>query len=837
MTTNSFLPAVTDVAESGLIRASSAIRLASVQSVRLRRNESNKNDKEAELSPFLKHRRVLQDISAWPQNLTVSLNLLTQPEPAYPLNGKTELAIVITSTGSDREPVTADLLNRTANLYGLLATYLDKAEFEMVTSEAELIRWITPLQPTSVYLIDRHRDSLALTVPAGTNQRKAHPVGFLAPSSRRERQEDGQKRVDYLFPWYQDSSCDLALVLEALLFHPAPVWLHVRLRPGRAADEERAELEKSLTLCEELLNGGHGAESILSLQARALREALSDRLWQKSRDAFQGSCFLCSASSIDDALVTAVANEISSVPAVKDHPYLPLNGGFSLTPMSGWNFLDPDFFSPNGILTVDEAACVFRIPWPETIDPQGLTIKSHRTGLITPALLQRQSADMQLLGINRHRGHINEVRVSDDDRMRHTLVMGQTGTGKSVFLEGMALEDILRGKGICFIDPHGDSIEKILQHYPEKRIDDLVLVDFLNEERIVPLNLIAFANAEERDHLIDDLYAWIDLEYDMRMTGGPIFESYFRAFLRLVMEEEVAKECIPTIHDFLRIFNDRTFRNYCRDRCSDAEVARVIDMALDAGGDSSLNNITPYVTSKINRFFANQTIKVMTGQEKSSLDFNEIMNGGKVLLINLGRGRFGDSTASLLASQIVSRIQIAAMNRIKTQASDRRDFFLYVDEFQTIASAPFIAMLSEARKFRLGLILANQYADQLNNRRVGSEDSVLNALLGNVGNTTCFRLGINDAQTMAGVYHPNFQSTDLTNLPVGSCYVNIKTSGTNPCSFSLETRNIEALHRPDYIARLRSVGQSRHSISRQEAAMNLVRHATRISRLEKNRNE
>ena len=837
MASNSFLPAVTDVAESGLVRASTAIRLSSVQSVRLRQSEDSTPPKGSAPTPFQKHRHVLQALAAWPANLTISLNLLTRPEPAFPLNGRVELAIVITATGEVRETVVADLLNRTANLYALLATYLDKAEFEMVTSESELVRWITPLQPTSVFRLDRYRESLALSVPEGTTPKKIRQVGFLTSSAGKEPQPNRQKRMDYLFPWFQDASCDLALVLEALLFHPAPVWMQVRLRPARATIDERSELERSLTVCEELLGRGSQAESILSLQTKALREALSDRLWQINQQVFLGSCFLCSESRIDDALATAVANEISSLPNVREQPHLPLKGGFTLTPVDGWHFLAPDSFSPNGVLTVDEAACAFRVPWPETIDPQGLTVKYHRTGLIAPALLQQQRADMLPLGTNRHRGHINEVLISDEDRMRHTLVMGQTGTGKSVFLEGLALSDISRKKGICFLDPHGDSIEKILQHYPEERIDDLIIIDFLNEERIIPFNLIAFNDEEERDRLIDDLYAWIDFEYDMKLTGGPMFESYFRTFLRLIMDDEVARKCTPTIHDFLRVFNDRSYRLYCRNRCSDPEVEQMVEQALEAGGEASLNNMAPYVTSKFNRFFTNRTVKIMTGQEENGLNFREIMDEGKVLLINLGKGRFGNATASLLASQIVSRIQIAAMNRIKSSASERRDFFLYVDEFQTVASEPFISMLSEARKFRLGLVLANQYADQLNTRRVGSDDSVLNALLGNVGNTTCFRLGINDAQTMASVFHPVFQRTDLTNLPVGCCYVNLKTNGANPCSFSLETRNVERLHRPGYVDRLREVGQRRHSIPREEARKNIIRHSWEVSQLCKHSND
>jgi hypothetical protein len=830
-------PAIDDHEEAGQVRVSSAICLASIQSVKLRRNIEDDKFKDDRFSPFRLHRQILQALASWPENITLSMNLLTIPEPAFPLGGKVEIAIVITVSGTDRQVVITDLISRCANLYALLATFLDGAEFEIIPPEdlkeknsKELKRWLKPLQPKFVYNIDRFLDSFTLAKETLKASRKEY-IGFLSSSTSTSIPIAGVPKINYLFPWHQERDSDLAMVLEALLFHPAPIWLQVRLRPALVSAVEKAVLEESLTVCEELISGAYSAQSILSVQTKALREAISERMWQQNRQAFHGGCFLCSESALDDALVTAVAHEISSMPNVKDQPYLPLNGGVSITPLAVQNFLNPDYFSQHGIMTVDEAACAFRIPWPEKIDPQGLPIKTHRTGLIDPVLLHRNTSDMLLLGSNRHSGHINPVRVSDEDRMLHTCVMGQTGTGKSVFLESMILQDIAKGKGVCFIDPHGDSVEKILQLYPEKRIDDLVLIDFLDRKRVIPFNLLAYRDVEERDRIIDDLYGWLDLTYDLKITGGPIFEMYFRGYLRLLMSHEPRIDFKPTLIDFLRLFNDSNFRKYCLSKCQDPAVMRIIDQTVEAGGEASLNNITPYITSKLNRFFNNEDLKLMVGQTEMSLDFTEMMNSGKVMLVNLGRGRFGEIAAGLLASQIVSRLQSAAMKRIAMKAEDRRDFFLYVDEFQNVASEPFIAMLSEARKFRLGLILANQYADQLDKRNTSSGNSVLKAVLGNVGNTTCFRLGINDAKTMEGVFQPTFNSKDLINLPIGTCYVNLKTGQSNPVSFSLETKYLKGAVRPGYANKLRQASNAKFTISLEHARSDLESNNSQIDTL------
>lgn len=829
-----FFPAIIEREDGGQIRATAAIRLASLQSVRLRKSVFAWEEEKTP-SPYSLHRPLLQALADWPENVTISLNLLTLPVPEYPLSGKIETAILVTVMSGNRQEAIADLLGRTANLFSLLTTFLDKAEFEMITpaEQYEIERWMQPFSPASVYAIDRYRDTFVLALDPKEYSGGNHPIGFLS-SAQDKKSSRGAPSIPYLFPWFQGVPCDLATVADALLFHPSPLWLQCRLRPARMGKEELAELEKSLTVCEELLGRDQSAQSILSQQAQALRKALSERMWQQNRQVFRGGVFMCSESPLDEALVAAVAEVISPVPETDAQSHLSVKGGVSVNSLPAAAFLDPDYFSPSGIMTVEEASCAFRIPYPGAADPPGFPIKSFRTGLVASSILQETTPDMILLGHNRHRGHINPVRVSDEDRFRHMVVMGQTGTGKSVFLEGLAISDIIRGKGICFIDFHGDSIEKILQHYPEERADDLVLLDFLDREKVVPFNILACRDDEERDKIIDDLYGWISLNYNLSIAGGPVFEQYFRSFTRMLMAQELRSHFQPTIADFSRLFVDSDFRGFCMRKIQDEDVRRSVSQAIAARGEGDIDNMAPYVASKLNRFVLDKGLQLMTGQEAMSLDFQDFLNNGKVVLINLGRGRFGDTISGLLASQIVGRFQNAAMKRIDMKPDERREFFLIIDEFQNCTTEPFIAMLAEARKFKMGLVLANQYADQLERRRTESGDSVLKAVLGNVGATVCFRLGVNDAKTMGDVFYPTFSSEDLVNLPLGNCYINLKTSRSNPTSFSLETTYVERQERSSHVARLREISNRKYTISVEAARCNLLKHNEAMENLTKN---
>ncbi|MFH2124122.1 MAG: DUF87 domain-containing protein [Pseudomonadota bacterium] len=828
---NSLFPAVVVLMEDGKLRVSSAMRLNALQSIKLEKKDNKEDSKtETRYNSLFLHSQILQALAAWPTHLTVTLNLLTVPVAAFPLGGKVQIAIVLTAHGTEQKQLIAELLSRFANLFALLGSYYKEAEFEMITNFQELRKWVRPFRPTTVAMIDRIQETYTLAKPQ-KNSKSPLAVGFLSSANRIETvpNEDKTSTIDYLFPWHQDPYADLANVLEALLYHPSAIWFQIRLRSALVGEDEKQKLEEDLTHCAELLSNKYPPESVLFIQTQALRQAISERIWQLNRPVFQGGCFLCSESTMDETLINAIANEIASRPDVKEEPYLPLKGGFSITRLAPENFLKPDYFSKH-IFTVEEAACAFRIPHGRHKDPHGLPIKRYRTGLIAPSLLSNDQREL-LLGINRHSGHVNEVRIADEDRMRHMAIMGMTGVGKSVFLESLVLQDIVQGKGCCFIDPHGDSVEKILHLYPEERIDDLVLIDYLDRDQIIPFNILRYNDSEERDRIIDDIYNWCDETYNLRETGGPMFEIYYRSFMRLLMGEMPRTDFQPIMADFMRLFIDEKFRNYCLSQCQSTDVRRMLRQAKAATGDASLSAVAPYITSKVNRFFASEAMQLLMGQESLALDFPTIMDQGKVVLVNLGRGRFGQTTTGFLASQIVSRLQSAAMQRINIPAEERRDFYLYIDEFQTVASDSFISMLSQARKFKLGLVIANQYADQLDKRSLISGDSVLKAILGNVGATVCFRLGVNDAKTMEDVFRPDFKEQDLSNLPVGNCYVNLKARSKNPCSFSMETSYLKWESRPEHVAKLRKSSNHHYAVSLEEAKRNLQLHNEELDAL------
>ncbi len=828
MTPKNYWPAI-DIRDYGSkCMTTAAVRLASLQSVRLRRKRRepvSENEKMFTYHPYHIHLPLLHALAKMPSDVFFHLNLLTYPYPAYPLSGKVEMAILISSTGENRQDVVSELLARYVNLFSLLSTFLPHAEFEVVRDDIELKKWLNPFMPTSAFAIDRYEDAFSLTVDPDANH--SNSIGFLTSVQKKEE----IPAIRYLFPWFQNGLYDYSHIIEALLLYPSPIWFQVRLQPAKLNLQEITGLKEAFFICEELLTTTRMNMSILSVQANELRSAITERLWLQNRPVFRGGCYLCSTAELDEALAGAVAGQISPPPLSKGQSAPALRGGHTLVRIAVDDFLDPTFTSPLGVITAEEAACAFRIPYAFEKDPPGLPVKYFKTGLVDSKILQNTQEGMLLLGYNRHRGHINPVRVTCDDRMRHTCIMGQTGTGKTVLLESMILQDIKMGRGCCFIDPHGDSIENILHEYPEERTDDLVLVDFLDRQRVVPFNLLAWRDEEERDKIIDDLYGWLDITYDMKVAGGPIFELYFRSFLRLLMGDHPDAQFIPVISDFIRIFVDRKFRKFCLGQSSDPQVKRKIKQANEAGGEAKLENIAPYITSKLNRFDSDKNLQLMTSQERMAVNFEEIMNSGKVMLVNLGRGRFGETLSGLLASQIVSRFQSAAMKRINMAAEKRRDFFLYIDEFQNVASEPFISMLAETRKFRLGLILANQYADQLAKKTISSGDSVLKAVLGNVGNTTCFRLGIHDANTMESAFLPDFSKEDLVNLPLGNCYINLKSRLSSPSIFSLETSYVEYSKNQKHVQKLRDVSLEKFSIPVAVAENNLVLRNERLDEI------
>ena len=828
---NYLYPAVqVNQSDDGSLSAEAALRVQSYLSPLLRDTAEKEQDKDKMLADnFHSQLALCTALGQWPANTMLRLNITTIPNADFPMEGRIETNLVVTVTGDDRTDVIAEVLARHSALSALALNFLGEVEMVPVTDEKQLADILHPFDPVAVTAIGRRQEHLTVSRPRDTGRAA---IGFLHSGGKENHISRKGTVIPYCFPWSQidPGKGNLARLTDALLATPSPLWYQVRLRPCSTKAPILAEKRESLQKCEELL-AGVTCESLFTAQIKALRDALAERLQELSAGGFEAAAFLCSPVEIDDALTGAAAAILAPETSAAMEAKISLFGGFQLNRVASKDFLDPLFVREKEPYSPVELAFLLRLPYPLKRDICGLPIRDYRTTWVRPDLLTNCSAAEMVLGDNIHRGFSREIRLSTEDRMRHTCIFGQTGTGKSTLLANMVVSDIENGFGLCLIDPHGDLVEDVLHRYPEHRREDLVLIDMMDSDHVMPMNLLAWQRPDERDFLIDSLYTWLDATYDMRNTGGPMFELYFRTFLRVVMGDEPRQNWTPTINDFMRVFNDRNFRRFCEETICDDQVRYMISQAKNAGSDASMDNVSPYITSKLNRFTLDHSMKRMVGQEKMIIDFHDVMNNGKVLLVNLGRGKYGESITGLIASQLVSRFKAAAMHRVNVRPEDRRDFFLYVDEFQNIANNDFVSLLSEARKFRLGLILANQYAEQLDAGKYPGQQSVLQAILGNVGAMINFRLGIRDAEELESVFFPEFNRFDLISLPMGHCYASLKTGGSRPLTLSIKTRYQPTRVRPDHIRSLKALSNSKYAISVDQADKNIKERNAKIDDL------
>jgi hypothetical protein len=370
--------------------------------------------------------------------------------------------------------------------------------------------------------------------------------------------------------------------------------------------------------------------------------------------------FLYAGHEIDASLAAMIGQSITARSYMKDSDAF-MFGGFVASPVSVHRATNSRYFPEKEPFSVSEAAAAFRLPSPPVQEIPGLAIRRSRTMLSLLPDLAQKSEDCLDLCRNIHNGMSQPVRLPADDRMRHTFVIGQTGTGKSTLLESMILQDIRAGRGLAVIDPHGEMVDAILGKIPKERFDDVILFDFLDRERPLGFNLVQWRSEQERDFLVDEMYETLDKIYDMKQTGGPIFETHFRGMMRLLMGSHPSDDYKSTILEFRECYQNKAFRRWLVERYKDDRLRSFIKEIENANGDAHINNISQYITSKFGRFDSDSTLINIIGQEVTAFDFDDIMAQGKIFLVKLGKGRFGSSVSALLANQLVSRFKYAAM--------------------------------------------------------------------------------------------------------------------------------------------------------------------------------
>jgi type IV secretory pathway TraG/TraD family ATPase VirD4 len=322
-------------------------------------------------------------------------------------------------------------------------------------------------------------------------------------------------------------------------------------------------------------------------------------------------------------------------------------------------------------------------------------------------------------------------------------------------LSNLIEQDILNGDGLAVIDPHGDLIEDILGKIPENRLKDVVLFDPGDLERCVGLNMLEYDvnHPEQKTFIVNELINIFDKLYDLKQTGGPMFEQYAKNALLLLMDDPNETY---TLIEVPRVLSDASFRRRLLFKCQNIIVKDFWEKEAEkAGGDAALQNMVPYITSKFNTFITNDYVRPIIGQEKSTFNFREIMDHKKIFLINLSKGKLGELNSSLLGLIIVGKLVMAAFSRVDQVEHERKDFYFYIDEFQNFATDSISTILSEARKYRLCLTVSHQFIGQL-------PELIRDSVFGNIGSMVVFRIGVEDGEFMQKQFEPTFNLKDLT---------------------------------------------------------------------------
>ena len=456
-------------------------------------------------------------------------------------------------------------------------------------------------------------------------------------------------------------------------------------------------------------------------------------------------------------------------------------------------------------LSAEEIASFYHLPISSTETPRVKWLKAKEAP--PPENMPKEGL---LLGESVFHGATKPVYLTDEDRRRHIYVVGQTGTGKSTLLNNLLIEDILRGKGVAVIDPHGELVEKALAFVPKERLDDVIYFDPGDLTRPIGLNMLDHdpGKPEERTFIVNEMQSIFNKLFDSE-TMGPMFEQYMRNALLLLMEDMPNEPA--TLVEVPRIFTDSAYRMRKLARIHNPVVIDFWEKeAVKAGGEASLANMTPYITSKFGGFITNDYMRPIIGQAKSAFNFREVMDSGKILLINLSKGKIGDINASLLGMVVTGKILMAALSRTGSDDVSRRDFNLYIDEFQNFTTDSIATILSEARKYHLSLTMAHQFIAQLT-------DTIKAAVFGNVGSELVMRVGVEDAEFLVKQFEPVFNASDLINIDNFNAYAKILVNGQTSKPFNLKVGTQSwAAGNADLVPKLKEYSRLKYGMERQQ---------------------
>lgn len=510
-----------------------------------------------------------------------------------------------------------------------------------------------------------------------------------------------------------------------------------------------------------------------------MEQATLDAIDAKTREAgYETLIRIVVSSNISQRSQAILSNIIASF-SIYDAPG---KNGFKYVPAKDIDRLTSDYImrifpqeKRTMVLNSTEMATIFHFPDQRNIPTSQLSRQASKQ-VDGPRDVPE---DGLLLGYNLFRGAKKPIRLSTSDRQRHVYVVGQTGTGKSTFMEDLAFQDMRRGNGFAFVDPHGDTAERLLAMVPKERVEDVIYFCPGDMDYPMGLNLFEFQSPDQKDFLIQEALNMLYKLYDPNHQGiiGPRYENLFRNAALTIMADPQG----GTFVDIPKLFRDPQFVKQKLQYVTDPTVIEFWEKEMPQSQRSNeFGEVVSWFVSKFGAFLSNEMMRNIIGQTKSAFDLRKVMDERKILLVNLSKGRTGELNSSLLGMIFVMKFQAAAMSRANIPEDDRVDFGLYVDEFQNFSTDSFATIMSEARKYHLNLIVANQFTTQL------TED-VRDSVFGNMGTIVAFRVGQNDVESLARYFQPVFEGEDLLRVPNFNTIVRTLINGVPTQPFSMAT--------------------------------------------------
>ncbi|HVQ44987.1 MAG TPA: type IV secretion system DNA-binding domain-containing protein [Candidatus Saccharimonadia bacterium] len=432
------------------------------------------------------------------------------------------------------------------------------------------------------------------------------------------------------------------------------------------------------------------------------------------------------------------------------------------------------FFDTGYILNIEELASLYHLPHKSVETPNMVwtTAKTSEPPSNIPVEGIGEAGDLSLFGLTNFRGRHLKFGIKRKDRGRHMYIIGQTGAGKSFLLQLLTLSDIYHDVGFAIVDPHGDYATDIMKYIPEHRLNDVIYLNPADREFPMAFNPMEITDPAMKDHISSELVGVLKRMFE---SWGPRLEYILRYTILALLDHPDS-----TMLDIPRMLNEKDFRKEVIRSVQDPVVKSFWVTEFASWNEKFASEAVAPVLNKVGAFVANPLVRNIIGQKKSAFNIRQIMDEGKILLVNLSRGQVGEDNAAILGALMVTKIQLAAMSRADMPLEDRRPFYLYVDEFQNFATDSFAVILSEARKYGLNLTVANQYVSQM-------PEVVRDAVFGNVGTMVSFRIGPSDSTVLGKYFEPVFEAIDLTKLHNQNIFISMIIDGEKAPPFSAAT--------------------------------------------------